>query len=157
MDNTKTAVLTRLLSQIEKHIPLKAEINTNVSKANVGWHIDHTLKVIHRVYTILEKSDPNTYKKNFNLLRSTFFILGWFPRGKVKAPEEVTPPKLILEKDLYAQLQEAKEHLKNIETLHKNTFFVHHIFGMLSKAQTLTFLEMHTTHHLKIMNAILKA
>ncbi len=40
--------------------------------------------------------------------------------------------------------------------LPENVYFNHHVFGMLTKKQTLRFLEIHTKYHLKIVNDILK-
>lgn len=156
MDDKRIVILNNLLSQIEKTIPLKTKINITVSKADVGWQLDHSLKVINRVCAFLEKTKPSDYKKNFNMRRSILFPFGWFPRGKVKAPQVVVPPDLILEADLYAQLESAKTHIKKVASADEKAFFIHHIFGVLSKSQTLRFLEMHTKHHIKIVNDILK-
>ena len=68
----------------------------------------------------------------------------------------VLPPEQILEVDMQMQLQHAYANLKQLELLPENIFFDHHIFGMLNKQETLRFLEIHTNHHLKIVNDILK-
>ncbi|WP_303318907.1 DUF1569 domain-containing protein [Flavivirga abyssicola] len=155
MHNKKIAVLNNLLSQIEENIPFKDKTNLIVSKVNVGWQLDHTLKVINRVYKYLELSNPHDHKKDFNAKRSILFALCYIPRGSAKAPKVVKPPNVILTADLHTQLNEAKKHINNIEFLDKNVHFKHFIFGTLSKTKTLRFLEMHTKHHLKIVNDIL--
>ena len=156
MSDKKIEVLNNLLIQIEKSISFKDKKNTQISKSDIGWQLDHALKVINAVCPILAKTDPKKYKSNFNLWRTILFSLSYFPRGKARAPKIVSPPNIIHTQDLRNQLQTAKTHIENIKSHHKNAFFIHHIFGMLSKKQTLRFLVIHTKHHLKIVNDILK-
>jgi hypothetical protein len=156
MPDKQIVLLNNLLSQIEKHIPFKEQANTTITKTNVGWQLDHTLKVINRVCTILEKTKPSKYKKDFNIPRTILFNVGWLPRGRAKAPEQVIPPAIILEEKLFSQLKTAKTHLESIKLVDDKAFFIHHIFGNLSKAKTIRFLEIHTKHHLKIVRDILK-
>ncbi|MDO5972211.1 DUF1569 domain-containing protein [Flavivirga aquimarina] len=155
MLDKKIAILNNLLFQIKQCIPHKDKSNPIVSKANVGWQLDHTLKIINRVCESLEQSNPKYYKKDFNAIRSILFLFCYIPRDRVKAPKVVIPPDLISTIDLQAQLNDAKKHLNNIELLDKNAHFKHFIFGMLPKIKTLRFLEIHTKHHLKIVNDIL--
>lgn len=48
------------------------------------------------------------------------------------------------------------EQSKKIEHFDKNAFFEHPLFGVLNKKDTMKFLKMHTTHHLKIIQDISK-
>jgi hypothetical protein len=150
-------ILTDLLLRIEKNIPFKNEINHNISKTSVGWHLDHTIKVINTVSAKTIDSNSKNYISKFNFKQWVIFKLGFFPRGKAKAPKVVLPPEKILEADIMAQLEHAYSNLKILELLPENAFFEHHLFGMLSKKETLRFLKIHTNHHLKIINDILKA
>ncbi|MFV9549786.1 DUF1569 domain-containing protein [Algibacter sp. PT7-4] len=156
MANNKIVTLTQLLNKIEANIPYKDLKKSSISKASVGWQLDHTLKVFNAVSQWTENSNPNNYKYQFSFWRSILFPLGYFPRGKVKAPKHVIPPEIITTKDLETQLQIAKNHIDKLKRLPEKAYFKHFIFGMLPKKQTLRFLEMHTNHHLKIINAILK-
>ena len=156
MSNVKIKRLNKLLLEIEKVIPFKDKTNTKISASDVGWQLDHSLKVINNVCTILEKKHSKKYKKDFNLWRSVLFPLGYIPRGIAKAPKFVNVQEAISTQDLYTQLNNAKIHLKNVKPLDKSAYFIHHIFGTLSKKKTLRFLEIHTKHHLKIVNDILK-
>ena len=156
MSDKKIELLNSLLTQIEASIPMKDKTNNSVSKVDVGWQLDHSLKVINGVCGILQKTNPNKYKRNFNVLRSVLFTLNYFPRGRAKAPKIVIPPESITFEDLKNQLELAKTNIKNIAPLDKHAFFIHHIFGSLSKSQTMRFLELHTKHHLKIVNDIIK-
>ena len=156
MCEKRIKTLNHLLAEIESHIPQRNQENILVSKATVGWQLDHTLKVFNAVSLALKNSNPKDYKRQFNYWRSLLFPLGYIPRGKVKAPKIVLPPEVITKEDLKAQLQTAKNFLDVLKTLPNNAYFRHFIFGMLSKKQTFRFLEMHTKHHLKIIRDILK-
>ena len=156
MSNKRITILKNQLSKLESFIPLIDKENPKVSKSTVGWQLDHALKVFNAVSKWTENSNPKEYKRKFNFWRSVLFPLGYFPRGKVRAPKYVLPPEIIKNEDLNAQLQTARTHIENLKTLPEKAYFKHFIFGMLSKKQTLRFLEMHTKHHLKIVNDILK-
>lgn len=151
--NTKK--IKHLLNNIEKHIEHYEVINPKVSKATIGWQIDHSLKVINNVIKALQNSDPTEYKKDFKFIGSLFFTLGFFPRGKGKAPKSVKPPETILKEDLLSQLQRAKFNIETIEGLDKNAFFRHPLFGNINSKKVHRFLVLHTNHHLKIIKDIL--
>ena len=147
--------LNVLINSLEKHIENYEISNPNISKADVAWHIDHSFKVINKVIPAIESSDPTSYKNNFSLLGKIFFQLGFFPRGKAKAPKYVKPPEVILKEDLINQLQQASESIQKIPNLDKNAFFKHPLFGNINTKRVSRFLELHTNHHLKIINAIM--
>ncbi|MFL1010855.1 DUF1569 domain-containing protein [Flavisericum labens] len=150
-------ILNQRLSQIEKFISYHEQKNTKVSNSSIGWHLHHSLQVINGVCGILLKTKPENYKRNFNLKRAILFPLGYIPRGKAKAPKIVLPPKYFSTKDLYDKLNLAKKNIEKTKPLPKKSYFIHHVFGILTKKQTLHFLGMHTKHHLKIVKDILKS
>ncbi|AUC83173.1 DUF1569 domain-containing protein [Lacinutrix sp. Bg11-31] len=144
------------LNNLESHIENHNVSNPKVSKTNVAWHLDHSLKVINNVCIALQKSDPSLYKNNFSFLGKVFFTLGFFPRGKAKAPKHVKPPEVILKEDLISQMQQAKTNVDTIASLDKNAFFKHPLFGDVNTTRIYRFLALHTNHHLKIIEDILK-
>lgn len=148
--------INQYINTLEAHIANHETNNPKVSKATIGWQIDHSLKVINNVSKALQSSDPNDYEKNFSFLGKVFFTLGIFPRGKAKAPKHVKPPEIILKEDLITQIEEAKINVKTIKGLNDNAFFKHPLFGHVNKKRVNRFLEIHTNHHLKIINDILK-
>jgi hypothetical protein len=152
----KYKMLDKEFSFIKEHIQHLDKENLQVSKGNVGWHLDHSLKVINSVLGTLKDSKPEEYHKKFNGLRSLTFMLGFFPRGKARSPKRVLPPEIILKKDVENQLELAIKNLKVIDSLDKNQFFTHPLFNQLNKKQTIKFLGLHTNHHLKIIKDILK-
>ncbi|MBC2844280.1 DUF1569 domain-containing protein [Winogradskyella flava] len=151
-----THKLSIYLDTIESYIPRFEENNLKVSKSTVGWQLDHCLKVINNVSTALETSDFGLYQNNFSVLGKLFLALGYFPRGKGKAPKHVIPPEVILKADLISQLESARSNVKNIANLDTNAFFKHPLFGDINTKRVYRFLEVHTNHHLKIIKDMLK-
>ncbi len=145
-----------VLNSLEAHIENHSVSNPKISNVDIAWHIDHSLKVINNVIIALQKSDPNSYKKNFSFLGKLFFKLGFFPRGKAKAPKHVKPPEVILKEDLISQIQLAKTNVETIASLDKNAYFKHPLFGNINTTRVYRFLVLHTNHHLKIINDIMK-
>ncbi|MDN3665264.1 DUF1569 domain-containing protein [Algibacter miyuki] len=150
-------ILTKMLFKIEQHIPFESKTNAEISKSTVGWQLDHALKVINSVSAQAINSDPGSYKSSFSFMRIALFKLGFFPRGKARAPKAVRPPEIIVEAEILKQLQTARTYINKLEILPENAYFNHPMFGMLNKKQTLRFLEIHTNHHLKIIRDILKS
>lgn len=157
MTNKRIDTLNHLINKIELLIPKMDIENPSVSKANIGWQLDHALKVFNTVSQIIETSNPENYSYQFSFWRSTLFTIGYFPRGKVKAPKAVQPPSKILEADLESQIKTARTHIEKLKLLPEKSYYHHFIFGKLAKNNTLRFLAMHTNHHLKIIRDILKA
>jgi len=151
-----TDKLSKYLNQLESHIPKFEEKDSKVSLATVGWQIDHSLRVINSVCKSLQNSDPKSYKNNFTLLGKVFLVLGFYPRGKAKAPKYVMPPENILKDDLVAQTNLARKNIETLISLDKNAYFKHPLFGNVNTKRVYRFLETHTKHHLKIINDILK-
>jgi hypothetical protein len=150
------STLENKLNSIENYISDFEKKNEKISKATVGWHLDHSLKVINAVISSMEKSDPNLYKDNFKFLGKLLLSLNFFPKGKAKAPKYVLPPDVILKEEIVSQLKLAKENIQKIEELDNNAFFKHPLFGNVNKNRVLPFLNAHTNHHLKIIKNILK-
>lgn len=142
------------LQRLESHLDNHNVSNPKVSKSNVAWHLDHCLKVINNVIITLQTSDPKTYKNNFSVLGNVFFKLGFFPRGKGKAPKHVVPPETISKEDLILQFDSAKTNIKTIASLDKNAYFKHPLFGNVNTTRVQRFLVVHTNHHLKIIDDI---
>jgi hypothetical protein len=149
-------ILIPLVKELESHIAFKDKRKDSISKSDIAWQIDHSLKVFNLVSESLMNSNPELYSSKFSKWRLLFFTISYFPRGKVKAPKFVRPPELISSEDLVFQLQLAHQNIGNIKLANKNAHFKHFIFGVLNKNWTIKFLQLHTNHHLKIIRDILK-
>jgi hypothetical protein len=149
-------MLSKEFSFIRANIAHLEKENLEISKGNVGWHLDHSLKVINSVYQNIKESNPNDYQAKFNFLRFLTFTIGSFPRGKATSPKSVLPPEIIVKEDIENQLHLAIKNVETIISFDENQFFTHPLFKQLNKKQTIKFLGLHTNHHLKIVKEILR-
>ncbi len=127
---------------------------TRVSESSIGWHVEHSLKVINQIVSTLEKSKPSEYKWKFNFWRVLVMTSKIIPRGKAKAPNTVLPEGNITKEILVQSITKSRDNLNKMDTLDPNAFFVHPYFGLMNLKATRLFLEIHTHHHLKIIKDI---
>ena len=156
MNVNDSEFLSDYLIDIENYMDLREEINTDVSKVDVAWHLDHSLKTINQIYLSMSASDPDKFDSSFSFLRTISLSFNFIPRGFAQSPASVLPPEIILEADLIRQLQSARDNAEKIMLLDRNSHFDHPYFGQLKRSHTMRFLQVHTHHHLKIINDILK-
>lgn len=144
------------LVELSKFITDAEKLNTKISSVNVGWHIEHSLLVIIKIIETVTKSDTTRYRWKFNLARAILFTLNRFPRGKGIAPDVVKPNQH--EKTdfdlLFAQARQSIDALKNVDS---NNYFLHPVFGNLNKKNTFIMLDIHTKHHILIINDIISS
>jgi hypothetical protein len=148
--------LQNILLQLESHIPNLEKTNSKVSNSTIGWQIDHCLLVINGVVSQIEVSNPTEFQSKFNFNRFMVFITGTIPRGKVRAPKIVTPIGVATAEDLKTNIEIAKSNVSKLNNLPKNSYFKHPFLSDLNLKQTEKFLAIHTKHHLKIIQDILK-
>lgn len=144
-----------LLQNIESKIAHAEVSDERISKANVAWHLDHSLKVINSVATVLQKSETD-YQWNFNLKRDYFLLMKRIPRGKARAPKAVQSFDEITITSIERQLKTARHLIREMETMNPKTNFKHPFIGKLNLKQAFIFIGIHTQHHLKIIDDILK-
>ena len=148
--------LQHQISELESHISNLEKTNPSVSNSTIGWQIDHCLMVINGVIPQIEVSNPTEFHAKFNFNRFMVFITGKIPRGKVRAPKIVTPLGVATAEDLKANIEIAKNNVSKLNNLPKNSYFKHPFLSDLNVKQTEKFLVIHTKHHLKIIQDILK-
>ena len=146
--------LTPLLNQLESHIVDFKKTNVAVSQSSIGWHIDHSLMVINGIIEQLKKSNPEQYKWQFNWNRIFIKSINKIPRGRGKAPKAVQPLESSSVEILNSKLHIANDSIIELENLEPNNYFKHPYFGNLNLKTTIWFLELHTKHHLKIIEDI---
>lgn len=147
-------ILQSELMQLRSAVNSSDMSNEHVSSAPIGWHIDHTLRVIQAVCEQLHESNPANFKWNFNIKRNYAFIRGSFPRGKGHAPRIVRPTNVLTHKELLKELDEIERLLETILSIPKNSYFTHPYFGDLNVKRAIYFMKIHTVHHLKIIDEI---
>lgn len=150
--------LQQLIAELESKIAQYETVNLQASAGSVGWHIEHSLKTINQIVTACKTSNPSAYKWKFNFKRFLIVdVLNKIPRGKVKAPKSIQPEGEISKESLELSLKNLKANLLDWNQLDKNAFFKHPFFDDLNKKATEKFLVLHTNHHFKIINDILKS
>lgn len=147
--------LNTLLDQLETKIPFLESSNPEISRANVGWHIEHCLLTLNGVAKNLMQSNPKDYKWTFNFIRTLVLFQKKIPRGKAKAPRLVMPEGNLTQVSLQTHLSLTRNAMKELGLLSKDNYFEHPYFGKLKLKQTIEFLEVHTQHHLKIIEDII--
>jgi len=148
--------LDRLIDDLEKMIPFINSKHEVVSKVSVGWHIEHTLLAMVKMMSAVEHSNPAEFKSKFNFKRSLVLALGMIPRGKGGAPASVKPGELISEETILPLLEKARQKVKTFETLSSDKYFTHPVFGDLKLLKARKIVAIHTQHHIKIINDIVK-
>lgn len=150
--------MQKLINQIqlfENFISESNQLNTNVSKAPVGWHIEHSLLVVNAILENITKSNPDKYQQQFKFGKFFIFLTKTLPRGKAKAPSIVTPERADAEK-IHQSLKIARLNIDNIPHIKEFQYINHPYFGHLRLAKAISFLKIHNQHHLKIIKDILK-
>ncbi len=151
------------MKQLQLHIKLlqnnifnAQKCKATVSVANVSWHIDHSLKVIFNIIDSLQKSDPKNYKWKFNTGRTLVLLLNKIPRGKGKAPAPVNPLEKASEDVLKKNCEDALQKINELDRLPANSYFLHPYFGNMNLNAAKKLLVIHTKHHIKIIEDIIK-
>lgn len=147
-------LLSSEIHQLRTFISIHDMKDENISSQSIGWHIEHSLKVINKVCIQLLLSNPRDYHWKFNPLLMMHLLRGSIPRGKSKAPLRLIPSYPISSQNLIEQLELATKNLEKIEKLTSNHFCRHPYYGVLNLRQTSHFLKLHTLHHLKIIDEI---
>jgi hypothetical protein len=147
--------LLNYVKELESKIPNQEDYNPEISKSNVGWHIEHILLTNKMIMEAVEKSNPANYTWSFKLSRILVFTMNKIPRGKAKAPKVVFP-KTYDEQTLLEHLKIVTEKIQGLENMSSDKYFDHPYFGNLRLNKTIKFLEIHTKHHLEIINDIIK-
>jgi Protein of unknown function (DUF1569) len=148
--------LDDLLNQLETKVLYHEILNQKTSKASIGWHIEHSLLTLNRITDSLIKSNPKDYKWKFNFVRIVVLKMKKIPRGRAKSPAVVQPKGNINNNSLLSHILETRNKIKELKILSKDRYFEHPFFGKLSLQQTINFLEIHTKHHLDIIDDIIK-
>jgi hypothetical protein len=144
------------LRELETKISSHSFLQPNVSSSSIGWHIEHILLTINKIVEATSTSDASNFKFIFKPIKYIVFLTGKIPRGKAKNPK-VVEPEFFDESSLYSHLQKTKDVVLRLANIGKDKHFKHPYFGNLKLKDTIRFLEIHTDHHLKIINDIQKA
>lgn len=144
-----------ILNQLDSYISKADQHNESVSKASVGWQIEHILLTYDVIIADLKREKDRPYNPRMGFWKLVVLSTGWFPRGKVRAPKLIRPADYD-QASLTIHLKHVKNVASTLDALPANVFFKHPIFGDLNRDTAIKFLQIHTHHHLKIIRDILK-
>jgi len=130
--------------------------NKTVSRATVGWHVEHCLLIINSSLKGLKYTNPDEYKPVNSFKKVMTLWFQYIPKGKLQAPKPFVPIGIPSKESIEKLIENAKEHLSNVADLSENSFIKHPHLGPLNKAATFKFLKVHTHHHIKIIQEILR-
>lgn len=148
-------LLEEELEKLESLFTERDSLNVEVSKVDVAWHLDHSLKVINAISDSMKASKPQDYKLKPKLGWLYIFTFNQIPRGVAQSPSFTLPPDTILTEDLFEQLNRARENMNSFDELDSKSHFIHPLLGILNKRRTKKFLKIHTQHHISIIQDIL--
>lgn len=77
------------LIELKSNTDHKDLFDESISAKGIDWHVDHSYRVIIEVCKLLIRSNPDDYKRDFNLSRSVIFMTNVIPRGKGRSPKSV--------------------------------------------------------------------
>ncbi len=148
--NKLNTLLDQLLAKVA-HFDVE---NQQISQGKIGWHIEHSLLVISGITKVLAMSNPSEYKSKFNVAKFVVMTFNFIPRGRGKAPQTTQPKSEVTPENLSVHIAKTREKIKELDTMNGDLFFKHPMFGDLKLKEAVRFLEIHTKHHLKIINDI---
>ncbi len=149
--------LDELLTTLQSKIPHQERTIPNISKASVGWHIEHSLLIFNFIIDALGKSNPDAYKGSFDIRRIAVMLLEKFPRGRVQAPKATRPTTEFNFETLQQHISISREKLKTLQQLNAGHYFTHPFLGDFRLKSAIKFIRIHTNHHLNIINDIVRS
>jgi len=136
----------------------------DLSRWSIGQHLDHLANANREIVGAVEKilaGEAGPTRSRPTMVGRAVLFSGWIPRGKGRAPEYTTPkataPDQIkdnLDRSLEA-VRQLEDALPEIESSQGQAD--HFAFGGLTPMQWLRLMDVHTRHHLKIINDIEQA
>jgi hypothetical protein len=157
MKRRSTEKLRGLVDELEFAIKDRDLTSKPVSSVSICWQLEHSLLVLNAVMDVLKSSNPEEFKKKFNLSKFYIFSIGRIPKGRGRSPKSVQPKEAATSERLGELVKVARANISTLSELELDKFFKHPIFGNLRLRDSTRFLELHTEHHLKIIRAIQKS
>jgi hypothetical protein len=129
--------------------------NESLSHWAVGQHIHHILIVANGIIQNLQDSKIGSGKERLSLVKFLSLTFSYIPRGKAKSPERVMPSDNITQEIVREAYAVFEKKMPIVNTLPRDSWFNHPVFGDLRRDNALRFIEVHSKHHIKIIRDIL--
>lgn len=127
----------------------------DVSGWTVGMHVHHCCKAMIGVCEALLASAPPPPRRQFSLLAELVFLTGRIPRGRAKAPPQAIPRSDVTGEELLSLLDRSEELVGAARGAPPDRWFRHFAFGVLDRDRTLRFVQIHNSHHWRIIEEIM--
>jgi hypothetical protein len=150
-------ILKTLASGPDDRLFNKAE---RVSAWSVADHLDHLALSNLTMVRVIEDAlaEDATAAGGLTVVGRLVMLTGWIPRGRGKAPEFALP-EVKSGDELRSRVSDAREAVlglaERLPQIERSDGRRNHFaFGDLTPSQWLRVIEIHTRHHLKIIDAI---
>lgn len=130
------------------------EREPSISEWSVKMHIHHCALAMELIFEQLQHSFPPIQNRKFSIPKIVVVWLGLFPRGKAKAPSATVPDESIESGVVVEMLEKSEQMLTCWTRLFHEGWMKHPYFGGLTRWESLRFLAVHNSHHLKIIKEI---
>jgi Protein of unknown function (DUF1569) len=147
-------LLTNTFSRLGTSFDFANEKNEKISAWTVGMQAHHSLLAANVILGTLLESVPGEREEGRSLKRTVIMKLGKIPRGRGKSPDAAIPSEDISREELEKLLAAAQEKLKQTENTAPDAWWEHFIFGVMTRDTALKFLNIHTEHHLSLIDDI---
>jgi hypothetical protein len=115
------------------------------------------MQIIKYICAALTAFKPAHYKPKFSFIKYYILWTSRIPRGWARSPILFNNKGEVKWSKLKGQLKEVRIGLRTLGDLNPKQHFQHPLFGHLNLKQAKMFIQIHTIHHLNIVNDILKA
>ena len=148
---------TSILNRLENAIPYADKVYEKVSQRGVDWHLEHSLKIVNSICKTLVGSKEEDYAPKFSLPKYYILWTNKIPRGKARSPKIFNTKETVDTSTFPEFLEKTKQRLVSIENLKAQQHFRHPLFGDLKLKAAKKFINIHTSHHLDIIEEIIAA
>ncbi len=153
------SAITTQVEKLDKLILEEDVTNTEVSKWSTYKQIEHILLANTGICEFIENGKKPSEEKSRTFFSYLPFTFGFIPRGRAEAPSYVVPAGITQDeiKLLLVKYKDQLSRIKVLSNLNSNDVVGNHpYFGGLNRLEWIRFMEIHTNHHLKIIEDIKK-
>lgn len=152
------AELHKIATLLERPDDELSRRRESVSAWSASEHIDHSLKVAASILKVIR--DPKEeVAKPFSMIGRIVLAVGYIPRGKGRSPKSLvgTPAKAEELRAASADVNALLASMPPDRWRHQRRIVMHPYFGGLDPARAIRFAVVHTRHHMKIVDDVLRA
>jgi len=155
--------LSETLALCESMMDHADALAPEVSSWSVGQHLEHILIVASGFAVALasgrrpapERRTSDAAEREQRYSKQSVLVHGRIPRGTIKVPPAGEPSGALDSNALRRLLAKTESRLERSRQVPETTLAYHPLMGELTRNEVFRFLEVHTRHHLVIIDEIL--